>query len=181
MLRPSSVRGLLHFVLGWTPGLVWSFPFAEWECTCCLHFPWSLCGITPTSPPAPVHFCIIVVAAHFHQGLGFALIRAGMHLQIFLASRGWDGWHLAAFLHCVPDVTPAPSLPFIFPRVLAPVCARITSLWIYVLWFFPSCSVVALEGDSWCPQTNKTPFPELVWDPLDPVTLGGWLGCSHCC
>lgn len=99
-------------------------------------------------PPAPVHFCIIVVAAHFHQGLGFALIRAGMHLQIFLASRGWDGWHLAAFLHCVPDVTPAPSLPFIFPRVLAPVYARITSLWIYVLWFFSSCSVVALEGDS---------------------------------
>lgn len=99
-------------------------------------------------PPAPIHFCIVVVAAHFHQGLGFALIRAGMHLQILLASCGWDGWHLAAFLHCVPDVTPAPSLPFTFPRVLAPVCARITSLWIYVLWFFSSCSVVALEGDS---------------------------------
>lgn len=120
---------LLHFVMGWTPGLVWSFLFTGWECTCCLHFPWSLYGITPTSPSAPVHYCILSCGSTLWSGFGFCSDRSrDTPTNFFLTPFGWNGWHLAAFLHCLLAVTLSPSLPFIFPWVLAPVYARITSL-----------------------------------------------------
>lgn len=74
--QTSPNSGLLHFVMGWTPGLVWSFLFPGWECTCCLYFPWSLYGIIPTSPSAPVHFCILSWGSTLFSGFGFCSDRS---------------------------------------------------------------------------------------------------------
>lgn len=127
-------------------------------------------------------FASLVAAAPFYQRLGFALIGAGMCLQIFSRIL-WLEWLAPCCIPSLPPCCYTCSLSAFRFSLSAGSSVRQDHLTINLCpLFFSLCSIVAVEGDSWCPQTSKTPFPELVLDPLDnPVTLDRWLGCSHCC
>lgn len=106
-------------------------------------------------------FASLVVAAPFYQGLGFILIRAEMHLQIF-SHILWLEW--LAFC-CIPSLSPCCytcSLSAFHFSLSAgsSVCQDHLIINLCPL-FFSSCSIIAVEGDSWCLQTYKTPFLSL--------------------
>lgn len=81
-------------------------------------------------------FASLVVAAHFYQGLGFALIGAAVHLQVF-SLIPWLEWLAPC---CIPSFLPAvtPALFAFYFSLSAVQCMPGSPHYKFVLWFFSS-------------------------------------------